>query len=165
MSSGKKESVSDRLAAAEARLDAYEASHGVPSGVPESVKTAAMSLLDADPARLAKMPPDELEGGAYSIRRYSLYLQSVVNRERSRVRWAEENMQAMFGALIASQRAYSPGERKAMAIRGNEAASALERVRVEAQLRLDRVGFLKDQLEGLASSLLSMRSLRKRSNE
>jgi hypothetical protein len=153
--------VDDRVAELDRSLDGYEAGLGLPAdGFPE-VEQEAKRLLGLSPSVLRKMSAVEAGEAAYVLRQFSFHLQRAVNREQGRVRWAEECIKQTVAKTVNQYKGVSYEERKAQAVRDNDAALKMDRVRVHAQLRVERVAFLAAKVGDMAKSLESLQFSKK----
>lgn len=154
-------SLSGRLEAVDKSLDDYEASLGLPGGCPREVEVEATRLLTLAPSSLRHLTAPDLGEAAYCLEQYGFFLQRAQNREQTRVRWAEENLRRLLATLLPSQKAYSLEERRALAIAGSDSARELEQIRVASQLRLERLQYQAQRVQGLARALLSLQQTRR----
>lgn len=142
-----------RLAEADRLLDQYERSLGLPAAFDGEVEKEATRLLNLPPSVLKKMSAGECGEAAFCLRQFARHLQRSINRELARVAWAEENIKAVIAKTVHQYRGASFEERKLQAVRENEAASALDKVRVHAKLRVERVSFLAAKVGDEAEAL------------
>jgi hypothetical protein len=144
----------------DALLDQYEGSLGLPSSCPKEVEVEATRLLTITPAELAALDRQQREDAAFTLEQFALFLQKSINREVARSHWAEERLKKVLGVKMPKHHAYSYEERRALALEGDEDAQRLERVRMEAVLRIDRASFLSNRIASLAKTLLGSQQRR-----
>jgi hypothetical protein len=145
----------------DAELDAWEASLGLPASCPQAVEVEATRLLTIAPEVVRAMSAVALGEAVYCLEQFAFFLQKAANREQARVRWAEENLRRLLGPLLGRQQAYSYEERRMLALAGNASARELDRLRVEAQTRLDRIQYQSRRIEGLARALLALQQTKR----
>jgi hypothetical protein len=158
--SGPTASSEERLRQIDALLDDYERSLGLPAGTPP-MQSEATKLLEMEPSLLRKLTPEQAGEAAVILSVYAFHLQRAVNKEQSRVAWAEESIRKAITAQVGQQRGSSFEERKMLAVRGDDAASKLDRIRVQARLRVERLAFLARQAEAIVRSLLSLQQAKR----
>lgn len=137
-------------------LDEYERSLGLPPAFAAEVEQEATRLLNLPPAVLRKMSAEECGAAAFTLRQFARHLQRSVNREQARVAWCEENIDAIIAKEVHKYAGASFVERKLKAVRESEAAAAVDRLRVHAKLRVERVSFLAAKVGDEAEALKSL---------
>jgi hypothetical protein len=150
-----------RLKEVDALLDDYERGLGLPTAFAKEIETEATALMNMPPAVLRKMSAVELGEAAFILRQFSFHLQRAVNRELSRVTWCEENIKAVIAKTVHTYRGVSFEERKLQAVRENDAAAKVDKLRVHAKLRVDRVSFLSAKAGDLSEMLKSLQFSKK----
>lgn len=149
--------IETRLEQVEKILAEYERSVGMPELlITETDKNESSDILAINLAHLQKMTPRECQEKAFAIQRYSYFVQRSINKEQSRVRWVEENIKSIIAPRLGQQKGYSFEERKLTAVRENDVAMKLDKIRVHAQLRIDRLSFLTNRLDGMAKALMNI---------
>jgi len=135
------------------KLDELESRLGLPNAVGEETKGEAARLLSLPPSALSRLTAEECRQASYVLSQFSLWLQRSANKESARARWAEEKVWRVLGAEVARQPAYDRRERLACAIAGNEEASEADRVRAASQVRLERLAYLSQKVDGMAGAM------------
>jgi hypothetical protein len=145
-----------RLDETDRLLDEYERTLGLPAAFDKEVEREATRLLNLSPSVLRKMSAQECGEAAFTLRQFSRHLQRSVNREQARVAWCEENIDAIIAKEVHKYAGASFVERKLKAVRENEAAAKIDRLRVHAKLRVERVSFLAAKVGDEAEALKSL---------
>jgi hypothetical protein len=145
-------------------LDGWEASLGLPR-LPPECSSEASRLLSLPPEAIRKLSGPECSEAAVLLMSYAVFLQRAAGREQSRARWAEESIRRITAVNAASQKGFSYQERLALAVRESPAASELDRARVMALSRLDRIVYVSTKVEGLARAFMSMASGRRNESD
>jgi len=142
-------------------LNQYELSLGLPANINPNTASEATRLLALDHSQLPRMSAVECGEAAVVLLFFSAHLQRAVNVESSRVRWADESIKRLIGAKLGHQKGYGYEERRLGAISQNQAAQKLERIRVHALIRQDRISFLAAKVEALAKALDGLRQAKR----
>lgn len=159
-------SATERLAELEQRLEEYEKRIGLPTfGLAEEVQEEATRLLKLTPKELRKMSAVECSEAAYTLQQFSNQLQEAMNREQGRVRWANENIDKMIATVVHQVPGYKYEERRAKAVRANDAASKIDEIRVQAQMRIERLNFRSAKVTDMARTLMGLSNAKQRSRD
>jgi hypothetical protein len=145
----------------DAALDKYEKSKGLPDVVPHG---EAQQYLNINQAQLAKLTPEQCGEAAVMVAQFGFHLQKVYNREIGVINWCEDCIQRTITPELKQYNAPSADERKRLAIRGNEYASKLQRLKSIAQARVDRLSYLPAKVEWLSRTLLELQQTKRRGN-
>ena len=145
----------ERLNQIDALLDDYEQSSGLPAYAPMAA-TEVHHLLELSPQELRGMSAEEVGEAAYTLESFSFHLQRALNREQARVRFAEETVRYLIGPRMRNITAYNWEERRLLAVRQDDAAQKAEKLRVNAQLRVERLSYLSPKVERMASALIQL---------
>lgn len=163
--SGENESSQPRLSAEEESklldkiLDEYEAQIGLKMPANNNTVEEYLNLTEES---LRRMNPEDCGVGAALMSQFAFHLQKAINKEIARVNWADGAIKRTIANEISQYVAPSAEERKNLAIRGNERAIKLERIRVNAQARVDRISYLSSKVESIAEKLNSLQQSKRR---
>lgn len=105
---------------------------------------------------IEKLSPEDCAQISYRLGQYSFYLQRTVNREIARCKWAEENIKETIADEINNYKGYGFVEKSLQAIKHNDKASSLNKIKVYAQQRIDRLSYLANGVKNLSDILLSV---------
>jgi hypothetical protein len=147
------DNVKDRLEKLNAVLAEYERKSGLPNKPIEHESEQYISITKAE---LKAMSADECGEAAVLLAQLSLYLQRIINEEHSRFSWAEESIKKIIAPMLSNYKAYSFEERKLCAINDNIEAQTLDKVRVNAKIRIDRMSYLATRIEFLSKTFLDL---------
>lgn len=151
----------ESLARLDDRLDAFEQSIGVPGGIPGAVQSRCSSLLLMEPEQLHRMDASECGEAACSLLQLAWHLQKSLNRERSRMTWADEAVKRCVASRVGKVPGSSYEERRHLVLSADERARQIEQVRMDAVLRVERLNGLAARVDALARALLSLQSTRR----
>lgn len=98
------------------------------------------------------MSPEECGEAAIILLFFSAHLQRAINKEMTRVRWADERIKRLIAHRLSFQKGYGFEERRLTAIQENGEAQKLEQIRVHALIRQDKIGFLANKVEALSKA-------------
>ena len=124
------ETLNDRLTEVDRILDSYEQPFGLGVAGEDEVTTECRHLLSLSPSVVRRFSPVDCGEAAYVLRQLAFRLQQAVNREQTRISWAEACRKA------------SPS-----------LAKPLEKIKVHAGLRMSRVAFLAGKAGDLAKAM------------
>lgn len=114
--------------------------------------------------RLIIMNRNELEGMdsascgyiAYRLAQFAFHIQRAQNREVARISWAENEIELTIATELQSYNGYGYKEKASQAIKGNSHASILNKIKVYAQQRADRLSYQATGLKNLADIMRSI---------
>jgi hypothetical protein len=110
----------------------------------------------------SKMDPEDLGQAAWVLSRYALYVQKEHNLHFTRKSWAEENVKLVIAKETIQQRGTSYEERRLLAIKDNDVAMKLERIRVEAQNRTNMLYNLATRIEFVVKVIQDQKFIKRR---
>lgn len=134
----------------EAVLDSYCQSNGIKYTEHNS---EIDNYLGMSRYELAKLSNEECGEISYILNAFAFHLQKEINKEQSRVNWAQAKIDLKVGDLAQQYKGYSYEERKRQAINNDDILRKLEEIRRYAQTRLDRLSYLPGQVNKMANSL------------
>lgn len=138
-------------------LDEYENSIGLPiynSGfLPENELNEYLSM---NRDSLEKLAPEDCAQISYRLVQFSFHLQRTLNRENARYNWADESIKETIADEINNYKGYGYIEKSVQAIKHNEKANALNRIKKYAKQRSDRLTYLASSIKNLSDILLSI---------
>lgn len=151
-------SLKEQLANLDQILDEYEKSHGFTIRNENNIEKYLNLSID----ELRKMTNSEIGEAAYSLSRYSVYIQKQHNIETVRMNWAEHRIKKIISKeLIQYKNVYSYEERKQLAIANNDVAVKLDDIRNYAKARSDRIAFISSKINEMAKYLIELQKARR----
>lgn len=103
-----------------------------------------------------KLTPEDCAQIAYRLSQYSFYLQRTLNREIARYNWAEECIKETIADEINNYKGYGFIEKSLQAIKHNDKASSLNKIKKYAKQRMDRLSYLGNNIKNLSDVILSV---------
>jgi hypothetical protein len=109
---------------------------------------------------LEKLTPDDCGQIAYRLSQFSFHVQRTINREQARHDWAEDTTRSVIADEINSYKGYGYLEKSLQAIKHNDKAKSLDKIRIYAKQRIDRLSYLANSINNLSHILLNIQKLK-----
>lgn len=138
-------------------LDEYESSIGLSQYNSNILPEQELSqYLTMSRDVLEKLTVDDCGQIAYRLGQFSFHVQRTLNREIARINWAEETLKETIADDINNYKGYGYIEKSAQAIKHNDKASALNKIKKYAKQRADRLTYLATSMKNLSDILISI---------
>lgn len=139
-------------------LDEYESSIGLGqySQVHSFTESELSEYFNMNRDSIEKLTPEDCAQISYRLAQYAFFLQRTINRETARHNWAEETTKETIADEINNYKGYGYLEKSLQAIKHNEKAMALNKIRKYAQQRIDRLSYLANSVKNLSDIILSV---------
>ena len=105
---------------------------------------------------IEKQTPEDCAQISYRLAQYAFFLQRTINREIARYNWAEETVKETIADEINNYKGYGFIEKSIQAIKHNDKASALNKIKKYAKQRSDRLSYLANSVKNLSDIMLSV---------
>jgi hypothetical protein len=105
---------------------------------------------------LEKLTPEDCAQISYRLGQFSFHLQRTINRELARYNWAEEVIKETIADEINNYKGYGYVEKSIQAIKHNDKAQSLNKIKTYAKQRSDRLSYLANGTKNLSDILLSI---------
>jgi hypothetical protein len=105
---------------------------------------------------LEKTTPEVCGEIAYRLGQFAFHVQRSINRELSRLNWADETIKETIADELNNYKGYGYIEKAAQAIKNNEKATALNKIKKYAKQRSDRLQYLANSIKHLSDIMLSI---------
>lgn len=142
-------------------LDEYESGVGLPkynnNGMPEQELN---NYLTMDRTELEKLMPEDCAQISYRLAQFSFYIQRTINREIARNNWADETVKVIIADEINNYKGYGYVEKSLQAIKHNEKAQAVNKIKIYAKQRSDRLSYLANSIKNLSDILISIQKIK-----
>ena len=136
-------------------LDEYEKSIGLSLYKPDVLSEKELNgYLEMTRDELEKTTPEMCGEIAYRLGQFSFHIQRSINREVSRLNWAEETIKEIIADEINNYKGYGYIEKSLQAIKHNEKATALNKIKKYAKQRSDRLQYLANSVKHLSDIML-----------
>lgn len=138
-------------------LDEYEKCLGLPQYKNDQFANEELEHYFAmDRKVLETMTPQDCGEIAYRLGQFSFHIQRSLNRELARCNWAEENIKETIADEINSYKGYGYIEKSSQAIKHNDNANALNKIKKYARMRADRLQYMANSIKNLSDILLNI---------
>lgn len=138
-------------------LDEYEQSIGLGTYRSDSFPEIELNqYLTMTRDELEKTTPEVCGEMAYRLGQFAFHVQRSINREVSRMNWADESIKETISEEINTYKGYGYVEKAYQAIKNNDKASALQKIKKYAKQRSDRLQYLANSIKHLSDILLSI---------
>ena len=142
-------------------LDEYENSIGLPKYKASVLSEDELSqYLTMTRDEIEKLTPEDCGQIAYRLSQFSFHTQRTINREQARFDWAEDTIKSIIADEINSYKGYGYIEKSSQAIKHNEKASAIDKIKKYAKQRLNRLSYLATSINNMSNILLSVQKLK-----
>lgn len=142
-------------------LDEYEQSIGFEKYKSDAFsETELQSYLTMNRDVLEKLTPEDCAQIAYRLAQFSFHVQRTLNREIARLNWSEETIKDVIAEEINNYKGYGYMEKSLQAIKNNDKASALNKIKKYAKQRSDRLQYLAGNIKNLSDILLSIQKIK-----
>lgn len=138
-------------------LDEYENSIGMPIYASDKMPEEELqTYITMNRSILEKYTITECGEVAYRISQFAFHIQRSMNRELARYNWAEETIKETIADELNNYKGYGYIEKSYQAIKHNERASKLNKIKKYAKQRADRLTYLSNSLKNLSDILISI---------
>ena len=138
-------------------LDEYENNIGLGSYIPNQFNDIELSqYLYMSRNELEKLTPEDCASISYRLGQFAFHIQRSINREIARYNWAEENIKEVIADDINNYKGYGYIEKSSQAIKHNDKASALNKIKKYAKQRSDRLQYIANSIKNLSDILLTI---------
>lgn len=138
-------------------LDEYESTIGLPKYVSTTLpETELNQYLTMNRDEIERLNPEDCAQISYRLGQFSFHIQRTINRELARLNWSEDNIKVVIADEINNYKGYGFVEKSLQAIKHNDRASALNKIKIFAKQRSDRLSYLANSIKNLSDILLSI---------
>jgi len=152
-----KNSSSDQVNYWDKILDEYETSIGLPTYSPQFLPESELNqYLTMDRNSVEKLTPEDCVQISYRLAQFAFHVQRTINRENARYNWADETLKESIADDINNYKGYGYLEKSSQAIKHNDKASSLNKIKKYAKQRSDRLSYIASSIKNLSDILLSI---------
>jgi len=142
-------------------LDEYESSLGLPAYANKVLPEEELNqYLTMDRNVIEKLTPEDCAQISYRLAQFSFHIQRTINRELARYNWAEETLKETIADEINNYKGYGYIEKSTQAIKHNEKASSLNKIKKYAKQRSDRLSYISASVKNLSDIILSIQKMK-----
>jgi len=142
-------------------LDEYERSIGL-SQYQQNIlpETELNQYLGMSRDELEKLTPDDCAQISYRLGQFSFHIQRTINRELARYNWSDENIKETIADEINNYKGYGYIEKSYQAIKHNDKALSLNKIKKYAKQRADRLSYLANGVKNLSDIIMSISKIK-----
>ena len=138
-------------------LDEYEQSIGLPTYQNDIFPESELNeYLTMNRDTIEKLNPEDCAQISYRLGQFSFHIQRSINRELARYNWADEVMKETIADELNNYKGYGYVEKSIQAIKHNDKAQSLNKIKNYAKQRSDRLAYLANGIKNLSDILLSI---------
>lgn len=139
-------------------LDEYESSIGLGkySDVHNFTEAELNNYFTMSRDMVEKLTPEDCAQISYRLAQYAFFIQRTLNREIARHNWAEESIKESIADEINNYKGYGFLEKSLQAIKHNDKATSLNKIKKYAQQRMDRLSYLANSIKNLSDIILAV---------
>lgn len=138
-------------------LDEYEKSIGIASYNSNLLPEDELNYyFQMNRDQLEKLTPDDCGQIAYRLGQFALHIQRSLNREQARMNWADETIKETIADELNTYKGYGYVEKSIQAIKHNEKAIALNKIKKYAKQRSDRLQYIANSIKNLSDIMLTI---------
>lgn len=138
-------------------LDEYEKGIGLPTYAAVSLPEPELNdYLTMNRQQIEKLSPEDCAQISYRLSQFAFHIQRTLNRELARHNWAEETTKECIADDINNYKGYGYIEKSYQAIKHNDKASGLSKIKKYAKQRIDRLSYLSSNIKNLSDIILSI---------
>lgn len=142
-------------------LDEYESGIGLTQYrsdiLPESELNTYLTMTRDE---LEKITPDDCGQIAYRLGQFSFHVQRTINREQARYDWADDTIKSVIADEINSYKGYGYVEKSLQAIKHNDRAMSLDKIRKYAKQRINRLSYLANSINNLCNIIINIQKVK-----
>lgn len=125
----------------------------------------AFRYLEMPAAERRKLTPVECADACIAIARFGAHVGRLCQQEEADAFLLDERITEIVRDHVHEQPAYTPFERRALAIAGNIEAAKLERARIAAVAKAKRLAYWASRYEKIARGFENLSNARRRDRE
>jgi len=152
----------ERMEAATKILNDYEAHAGLPTPVSPGSEEELQEYFSMSRDEIERLSAEGCASIAYRLAQYALYIQRLNNRECARLNWAKAVLSESIAKDYSNYSKYTKYEvRVALMAEENTYVDRIQKIINAAQLRLDRLSFLSNNIKYLSEVMIANQRVKK----
>jgi hypothetical protein len=138
-------------------LDEYEKNIGISTYISDVLPEAELQeYLVMSRDVIEKLQPEDCMQIAYRLGQFAFHIQRTINREIARYNWADETIKEVIADDINNYKGYGYIEKSMQAIKHNEKANSLNKIKKYAKQRSDRLSYIANSIKNLSDIILTI---------
>lgn len=130
-------------------LGKYNDSHGFSNEELNGYFTMSRDIIE-------KLTPEDCAQISMRLSQYAFFIQRTLNREIARYNWSEESIKEVIADELNNYKGYGYIEKSLQAIKHNDKANGLNKIKKYAKQRMDRMSYLANNIKNLSDILLAV---------
>lgn len=103
---------------------------------------------------IERLTPEDCAQIAMRLSQYAFFIQRTLNREIARYNWSEESIKEVIADELNNYKGYGYVEKSLQAIKHNDKAAGLNKIKKYAKQRMDRMSYLANNIKNLSDIIL-----------
>jgi hypothetical protein len=129
------------------------------------IRDEAVRYMDLPAGERHKLTPDECGEAAVVLAQWAAHVSRACQREEADAEMLAERITEVVRLRLNQQNAYSPQERRALAIAEDSTASRLELQRVAAHVKARRLAYHANRIDRVSRAYEALANARKRERQ
>lgn len=151
----------DEVAYWDTILDEYENNVGLPKYRSDTMPESELNnYLTMSRDEIEKLTPEDCGQIALRLNQFSFHTQRTINREQARHDWADDTIKSIIADEINTYKGYGYVEKSMQAIKHNDRASSLNKIKRYAQQRINRLSYLANAINNISNTLINIQKLK-----
>lgn len=147
------------------RLDEWDIKIGLPKFQPPAGKNDAIRLMENSSQDRQKMTPDECADAAVTLAQYGAYIARASQILESESSLLKDQIIRVLADSVPNQKAYSPEERRTLALCENDECYQMEADRIATVTKAKRLYFYAEKIDKVARAYENLSNTRKRERQ
>lgn len=152
--------VQQKLVEAEKILDDYSKSIGTTA---LKFNNEVETILGLKIDELRRFNEEECGLNAYCLAQYATFIQKEVNRHSAKLKWANHNLDIVVAKVSTNYGdKFTKWEvKRSLVVNDNEFAKALNKIVLEATLRVEELSFISSRIDKMSQILIELQKTRR----
>lgn len=151
----------DELAYWDNILDEYENKIGLPKYNNMVISEDELNqYLTMSRDEIEKLTPEDCGHIALRLSQFGFHTQRTINREQARFDWADDTIKNVIADELNTYKGYGYVEKASQAIKHNDRANSLEKIKKYAKQRINRLSYLANSINNISNTLINIQKLK-----
>lgn len=146
-------------------MDNWEINIGLNKFEPPLIKEEAIKFINLDSQSRSKLSCEECAEAVVILAQYAAYVSRASQQQEAEAYLLKEKVQELIGENMATKKAYSPDERKALALAEDEKASEYDLLRIAAMTKAKRLYMYAERIDKLSRAYEVLSNSKKRGRQ
>ena len=155
------DNATERIAQLDKVLDEYEEKNGI---FRTNFNPEALEYLNLTKSEMELMSSQDCAIARVLLEQYAFYIQKVLNKEISRAKWCQANIDIVYANQAVQHRIpgafQSKDEIKGLVVAGNTYTKKLNQILIEAENRINRLNGIPEKISYMSNALRSLENIK-----